>query len=161
VSTSSPVARTAAATVAAGAACVAYGTFIERRWYRLRHLHLPGALRPGVTRPVRVLHISDVHLDPPQEHRVRFLAEVARESYDLVAMTGDLLGADDAEDATIAALAPLTADGTPGVLVLGSNDLFGPLLKSPFVYMRDPNRRDHGTPLDTDRLLDGLAARVS
>jgi uncharacterized protein len=157
VSSSSPLARTAAATAAAGAACVAYGTFIERRWYRLRHLHLPGALRPGVARPVRVLHVSDVHLDPPQEHRVRFLAEVARESYDLVAMTGDLLGADDAEDATVAALAPLTADGTPGVLVLGSNDLFGPLLKSPFVYMRDPDRRDHGTPLDTDRLLDGLA----
>lgn len=141
----------------AGAACVAYGTAIERRWYRLRHVHLRGVLPPGATRPVRILHVSDVHLDPPQDHRVRFLARVARESVDLVALTGDLLGAAGAEDAAVEALAPLTADGTPGVLVLGSNDLFGPTLKNPLGYITDPDRRDHGPRLDTDRLLDGLA----
>lgn len=152
----SPLARTAGAVAAVAAACVAYGTLVERRWYRLRHLHLRGALRPGATRPVRILHISDVHLDPPQDHRVRFLAEVARESYDLVALTGDLLGGPGAEDATVAALAPLTADGTPGVQVLGSNDLFGPTPKSPSAYFIDPERRDHGEPLHTDRLVAGL-----
>lgn len=142
---------------AAGAGCVAYGTFVERRWYRLRHVHLPGALRPGAEQPLRVLHVSDVHLDPPQQHRVDFLAEVARESYDLVVLTGDLLGAAGAEDAAVRAIAPLTADGTPGVLVLGSNDLFGPTFKSPTTYFVDPDRREYGQRLDTDRMLDGLA----
>ena len=153
----SPLARTVGAVGVAGVGCVAYGTLVERRWYRTRHVHLRGALRPGAQRPVRLLHVSDVHLDPPQEHRVRFLAELARESVDLVVLTGDLLGAPGAEDATVAALAPLTAGGTPGVLVLGSNDLFGPTPKNPATYFLDPDRRVHGDPLDTERLLDGLA----
>ena len=149
--------RTAAGLGLAGAACVAYGTLVERRWYRLRHLHLRGALRAGAERPLRVLHVSDVHLDPPQQHRVDFLAEVAREHYDLVVLTGDLLGAAGAEDAVVAALAPLTADGTPGVLVLGSNDLFGPIFKNPANYFLRPDLRIHGRRLDTERMLDGLA----
>lgn len=149
--------RAVAGIGATGAACVAYGTLIERRWYRLRHLHLPGALRPGAERPVRILHVSDVHLDPPQQHRVDFLAEVAREPVDLVVLTGDLLGGRGAEDTVVAALAPLTADGTPGVLVLGSNDLFGPTFKNPAHYFLHPARREYGVRLDTERMLDGLA----
>ena len=154
---SSLLARGAAAIGAAGAACVAYGTVVERRWYRLRHLHVPGALRPGAERPVRVLHVSDLHLDPPQQHHVDFLAEVAREPYDLVALTGDLMEAEGAEDAVVRALAPLTADGTPGVVVIGSHDVYGPRFKNPVHYFRDPDHRIYGSPLDTDRMLDGLA----
>lgn len=153
-----PPLRRAAATVGVvGAGCIAYGTLVERRWYRLRHLHLPGALRPGAERPLRVLHVSDVHLDPPQQHRVDFLADLAREPVDLVVLTGDLLGSQHAEDAVVDALAPLTASGTPGVLVLGSNDLYGPTFKHPIVYFVDPERRVHGARLDTERMLDGLA----
>lgn len=154
---SSVATRTAAGLSLAGAACVAYGTLVERRWYRLRHHHLRGALRPGAERPLRVLHVSDVHLDPPQQHRVDFLAEVAREPYDLVVLTGDLLGAVGAEDDVVDALAPLTAAGTPGVLVLGSNDLFGPIFKNPANYFLRPDMRVHGRRLDTERMLDGLA----
>lgn len=154
---SAAFARGAASVGLAGAACVAYGTLIERRWYRLRHLHLRGALRPGAGRPVRLLHVSDIHLDPPQRHRVDFLAEVAREDVDLVVLTGDLLGSAGAEDDAVAAIAPLTADGTPGVLVLGSNDLFGPTFKNPVDYFVDQDRRVYGQRLDTGRMLDGLA----
>jgi predicted MPP superfamily phosphohydrolase len=141
---------------AAGAACVAYGSLIERRWYRLRRLVMPRALR----RPGRftVLHISDIHLIPGQDHRIRFLASLADQDHDLVVVTGDLLGAEDAEDLTVAALAPLTSRGRPGLVVLGSNDLFGPLAKSPTRYFTQPERRIHGTPLDTGRLVDGLAS---
>lgn len=153
----SPLTRTAAAVAATGAACVAYGTLVERRWYRLRHRHVRGVLRPGAVRPLRILHVSDVHLDPPQQHRVDFLAEVARERVDLVVLTGDLLGSVGAEDATVDALAPLTADGTPGVLVLGSNDRYGPTPKNPARYFTDPQLKLHGPALDTERLLDGLA----
>ncbi len=149
--------RLATTVGAVGAACVTYGVVVERTWWRLRHVHLHGALRPGAQRPVRLLHVSDVHLIPGQDRKVAFIRQAAREQADLVVMTGDLLGAADTEEAAVRALAPLTASGRPGVLVLGSNDLFGPTFKNPFAYMTDPERREHGIPLDTDRMLDGLA----
>jgi uncharacterized protein len=151
-----PLTRAAAATAAAGAGCVAYGVAIERRWYRLRRVTLPGVLRrPGT---LRVLHVSDLHLLPGQDHRVEFLAGLERLDHDLVVASGDLLGAPDVEDLTAAALAPLTTRGRPGLVVLGSNDLFGPVLKSPFSYFTDPDRRTYGVRLDTDRLIDRLAS---
>ncbi|MBW3657388.1 MAG: metallophosphoesterase [Actinobacteria bacterium] len=141
---------------AAGAACVAYGVVLERRWYRLRHLAIPGALRtPG---ELTILHISDIHLSPGQDHRAAFLAELAGEHYDLVVATGDLLGDVGMEDATVGAMAPLTADGTPGLVVLGSNDLFGPTPKSPLLYFTSPGTRRYGHRHDTERMLRGLAA---
>lgn len=145
--------RTAAAL---GAACVAYGTFIERRWYRLRRVHLPGVLAPDTSRRLRVLHLSDLHLDPPQHHKVEFIRSLVAEGADLVALTGDLLGSADAEDAAVELLAPLTADGTPGVAVLGSNDLFGPIAKGYHHYLLNPELRVHGQRLDTPRLVSGL-----
>lgn len=150
-----PLARGVTAIAAVGIACVAYGTLVERRWYRLRRIRLAGALqRPG---RLRVLHISDVHLVPGQDHRTRFLASLAGADHDLVVATGDLLGGAGAEDATVAALAPLTSGGRTGVVVLGSNDRFGPVPKSPLAYFTRPERRVHGTPLDTERFVDGLA----
>lgn len=132
-----------------------YGVAIERRWYRLRHLAVPGVLRgPG---DLTILHISDTHLAPPQQHRVDFLRRLADEDYDLVVATGDLLGDLGAEDALVDALTPLTADGTPGLVVLGSNDLFGPTPKNPFLYFTDPDERRYGGRHDTARMLRGLA----
>lgn len=134
---------------------MAYGVGIERRWYRLRRLTVPGVLRrPG---GLTILHVSDVHLVPPQQHRVDFLRRLAGERYDLVVATGDLLGDIGAEDALVDAMAPLTADGTPGLVVLGSNDLFGPTPKSPFLYFTAPSERRYGRRHDTDRMLRGLA----
>jgi len=150
-----PVRKALGATVIAGAACVAYGGLIERRWYRLGRLEIPGVLRrPGA---LTILHLSDVHLVPRQQHRVRFLASLADEDYDLVAVTGDLVGALDAEQAAVAALAPLTSRDRPGLVVLGSNDWYAPVIKSPLAYLTDPERRTLGAPLDTDRLTAGLA----
>lgn len=149
------LARAAATSVAAGASLVAYGTLVERRWYRLRHVRVTGALRrPGAR--LRILHVSDLHLVPRQEHRIRFLASLAELPHDLVVATGDLLGWVDAEEATAASLAPLTRGGRPGVAVLGSNDRFGPVPKSPLAYLTAPERRVHGQPLDTPRLVRAL-----
>lgn len=135
---------------------MAYGVAIERRWYRLRDVAVPGVLR----RPAEltILHVSDVHLDPPQQHRVDFLRRVAAADYDLVVATGDLLGARGATDALVEAMAMLTADGTPGLVVLGSNDLFGPTPKSPHLYFTAPETRLHGERLDTEAMVTGLAA---
>jgi uncharacterized protein len=73
-----------------------------------------------------------------------------------VVAAGDLLGAPDAEDLTAAALAPLTAAGQPGVVVLGSNDFYAPVIKSPLSYFTDPDRRVFGQRLDTQRLVERL-----
>jgi uncharacterized protein len=134
-----------------GAGCVGYGTLIERRWYRLRRLRIEGILRsPGT---LRILHVSDLHLVPGQDHRVAFLAELAGLDHDVVVAAGDLLGAPEAEDVTAAALAPLTSRGQPGLAVLGSSDLFAPRPKSPFTYFTAPGGRVFGEALDTARLV--------
>lgn len=139
---------------AAGGACVAYGTLIERRWYRLQRLQVPGVLRrPG---RLRILHVTDLHLLPRQRHRIAFLHELAHLDHDLVVATGDLLGGPGAEDAAVAALAPLTSGGRAGLSVIGSNDRFGPVPKVPWRYLTEPTHRTAGVRLDTDRLLDGL-----
>ena len=106
-----------------------------------------------------VLHVADTHLTPPDPRLVAEVERLASDvAADLVVATGDLLGAVGAEDATVDMLAALTADGTPGLAVLGSNDLFGPAPKSPLLYFTDPSARTVGEPLDTDRFVAGLEA---
>ncbi|MEY3020255.1 MAG: hypothetical protein RLZZ272_1239 [Actinomycetota bacterium] len=157
----------ALAVLLAGAAAFAWGVLVERHWYVVRRVTLPGALAaPG---RLRILHVSDVHLIPPQRRRVHFLTGLARLDHDLLVITGDLLGAEGAEDAAIAAIAPLTAPDRPGVLVLGSNDLYAPAFKTPLHYLRPGASRwprtaataaleePLGPTLDTDRLIAGLA----
>jgi uncharacterized protein len=152
--------RTLTAAGLAGAGALAYATLVERRWYALRHATVPGVLRrPGAR--LRILHVSDLHLAPGQEHRVRFLASLAHLDHDLVVATGDLLEGTDMEEQAAAALAPLTSRGRPGLAVLGSHDRFGPTKRAPWSYLRAPSdaaERPHGPPLDTPRLIDALAA---
>jgi predicted MPP superfamily phosphohydrolase len=144
----------AGAGLAAGAALLGYAT-LEARWYRLRQLMLPDVLRvPGAT--LRLLHISDVHLAHGQQHRVRFLRSLAELDADLIVITGDLLGDVDIEDEAVDAVAELTGPGRPGLFVLGSNDLYGPLVKSPHRYLTHRRLPIHGTPLAFDRLVERL-----
>jgi len=51
----------------AGAAAIGYASVIERNWFALREQEIP-VLPPGV-QPLRVLHISDLHLTPGR-HRL-------------------------------------------------------------------------------------------
>lgn len=150
--------RALLAGTATGLAGVGYATLVEPRWYRLRRITVPGALRSPDAGPLRILHVSDVHLVPGQHHRSRFLASLGELDHHLVVATGDLLGAEDAETLTARALAPLTTGDRPGLVVLGSNDVYGPVPKSPLAYLTQPERRVHGPVLDTRRLVEELAA---
>lgn len=152
-----PVAtRAAAVTTSVGTALLAYG-WLEARWYRLRHLHLTGVTPPGGP-PLRVLHVSDLHLSRRHRRIGDFLTGLAHEPYDLVVATGDLLGDEGMEEQAVAALAPLTADGRPGLAVLGSNDFWAPTPRNPLRYFAGPSTAQaHGTALDTDRLVAGLS----
>ena len=140
---------------ATGAACVAYGTFIERRWFRAREVRVPGVLAPG-SPPFTILHVSDIHLDPPDPRTVGFVRGLAGRPADLVVATGDLLGEFDAEDAAVELLGALTAGGTPGLAVLGSHDVYGPTRVNPFAYFRERGPETDGPRLQTKRLVAGL-----
>lgn len=103
---------------AVGATCFAYGALYEVRAYRLRRLELP--VLPSGSRPLRVLHVSDLHLVPQQWRKVEWTRGLAALEPDLVINTGDNIAHVNAVPAALEALAPLLE--FPGVFVFGSND---------------------------------------
>lgn len=144
----------AAALTGAAGATAGWATVVEPRWFALRHVTVP-ALRAAASRPLRLLHLSDLHLAPRQEHRHRFVARCLATEPDLVVCTGDLLGSRDAVGAAVAAMA---GPGAPAVCVLGSNDRYGPARKNPLRYLFDSDHQVFGEPLDSGRLVAGLRA---
>jgi predicted MPP superfamily phosphohydrolase len=98
-------ARLAIGATTAGAATVAYAAGVERRHWTLREATLP-VLAEGA-RPLRVLHVSDMHLTPTQHSKRRWVAELAALEPDLVVDTGDNLAHPRAVPAFVAALGPL------------------------------------------------------
>ena len=144
-----------AAAVATGLATLGWSTLIERRWYALRHAAVP-VLRPGASRPLRVLHLSDLHHIAGQLHLLAFVRACADTAPDVVAVSGDLLEEDAAIDDVVDALAAVARDRV-GIAVLGAHDYWGSTAKNPFEYFLAPGRRHYGMPLDTVRLIAGLS----
>ncbi len=124
------VARYAGGVVALGAAGLAYGGLIERNAFVLRRRVVP-VLDPG-TAPVRVLHVSDLHITAAQTHKQRWISALARLRPDLVVNTGDTISDPEAIPAIMQALRPLFA--FPGAFVPGNNDYFAPKPKNPMGY---------------------------
>ena len=116
---------------AAGAATVGYATVIERNWFILRQQDVP-VLPPG-SAPLRVLHISDLHLTPGRHRLMAFVRSLAALEPDLVVNTGDSISSALAIKPLIETLGPLLE--RPGVFVYGSNDLYSPKPKNPARYM--------------------------
>lgn len=138
-----------AVVAAAGAATLAWGTLIERNAYRVRHEILP-VLDAGAD-PIRVLHISDLHMAPWQHAKQDWVRSLASLSPDLVVNTGDNLGHTDGLVGVRRALE--TFAGIPGVFVHGSNDYFGPTSKNPLAYFSGPSHRpEKAAELDTEAL---------
>ena len=81
--------RTGAVALGSTIAGIGYGSFVERNAFVLRELTMP-VLTPGST-PMRVLHISDIHMTPNQRHKQAWLRELASWEPDLVVNTGDNL----------------------------------------------------------------------
>lgn len=136
-STSNAALRTAAGAVAAGVGALAWGTLVERNWYALRRFEMP-VLAPG-SAPLRVLHVSDLHIVPRQERRIQWVRELARLEPDFVINTGDNLSDEDAIPSALRAMEPLMA--FPGAFVFGSNDYFYPKLKNPLRYFYDSHAK--------------------
>ncbi|MBP2437473.1 metallophosphoesterase [Microbacterium amylolyticum] len=140
---------------AVGAAAAAWGMGVERHLFTVRH-HVVPVLSSG-SDPIRVLHISDMHLAPWQTRRREWIANLASLRPDVVIDTGDNLGHPDAIPAVRSALAPFA--GLPGVHVHGSNDIWSPRPRNPFRYFLGPSERTKAAPLlDTqglDQVLEG------
>jgi predicted MPP superfamily phosphohydrolase len=146
--------RLAAGLIAVGSVTAAYASLVERNWYRLRRVVVP-VLGPG-SAPLRVLHISDVHMTPGQHRKQRWITALARTEPDLVIVTGDNLAHVDAVPAVLRSYEPLL--DLPGAFVFGSNDYFGPVLKNPLGYLRRSRQHLEGPPLPAHELRAGLVA---
>lgn len=134
---------------ALGAAAAVWGIGVERYLFTVRR-HVVRVLEPG-TRPIRVLHLSDLHMAPWQHRKQDWVSRLAALRPDLVINTGDNMGHLDALDGLRDALDTLA--GIPGVFVHGSNDLYAPLPKNPFLYFKGPSERHRAPrPIDTDAL---------
>ncbi len=100
------IAAAAGALGAAGAATLGYALW-EARQYTLREveLTLPRiAARPG---PLRVLHLSDLHLAPRNTDRIAWIRDLARLPVDLTVVTGDFHGDAAGPQLALHALEPL------------------------------------------------------
>ncbi|MCW4385173.1 metallophosphoesterase [Salinibacterium sp. SYSU T00001] len=133
-----------ATAAAAGAAAFAWGSLVERRAYRLRHETL--AVLDAGAAPIRILHLSDLHMAPWQHGKQEWVRGLAALEPDLVINTGDNLGHRDGLTGIRHALEPFA--GVPGVFVHGSNDYFGPTTKNPLGYLLGPSER----PSEAERL---------
>jgi predicted MPP superfamily phosphohydrolase len=146
-------ARCVVAGAAAGLGAYAYGTRYEAHAYTLRRFEVP-VLAQG-TRPIRLLHVSDLHIIPAQRDKLDWVRGLAALEPDLVVSTGDMMSSVDAVPAVLDALEPLFA--FPGCFVPGNNDYFGPKRKNPVRYFFPHNRRVYGPPLPRPDLAAAMA----
>jgi uncharacterized protein len=119
------------AAAAASAGAVAYAAGYEVRAFRLRFVDVP--VLPAGSPPLRVLHLSDLHVVPGQRRKVEWVRGLADLDFDVVVNTGDNLSHTDAVPWAIEALEPLLS--RPGVFVFGSNDYYAPRLANPARYL--------------------------
>ena len=123
--------------------------------WRLRQLEL--AVLPVGADPIRVLHISDMHIAPGQRAKLRWVQGLARLRPDLVINTGDNLGHLNAIPLALKALDPLLE--FPGVFVNGSNDYRSPTARNPLSYLWQPSEPRFVRDIDTQSFTDALEQR--
>lgn len=130
-----PLGWAAGLTLTAAAATLAYASTVVRTLYQVREETL--AILPPGTSPLRVLHLSDIHMVPGQKSKADWLHSLASLNPDLVVNTGDNLSHKKAVGPLLQALEPLLK--VPGVFVPGSNDYYAPVFKNPLRYFAGPS----------------------
>jgi uncharacterized protein len=148
--------RVLTAAAVTGGAVFGYGSVIERNWFALRRVEVP--VLPAGAVPVRVLHISDMHLTPGRHRLMSWVRSLDALAPDLVVNTGDSIAHPQAVQPLLDALGPLL--DRPGVFVFGSNDLYSPVPHNPFRYLWESStlRRRHEPDLPWAELGASLAA---
>lgn len=147
-------ARVAAFAAGAGMGALAYGALYENHAYTLRRFDVP-VLAPG-TRPIRLLHLSDLHLTSRQHRKRDWIRGLAELEPDLVINTGDTLSDPAGIPAVLRALEPLF--GFPGAFVPGNNDYYAPRPKNPLRYLFPESGSVLGDPLPWAELAATMSA---
>ena len=135
------LAGTAGGLLVAGAGALAYGV-AEAQAFTVRRIEVP-VLAPG-QKPLRVLHVSDIHLMPYQARKLAFVAGLADLQPDLVVNTGDNISSPVSIGLLARAWEGLL--GVPGVFVFGSNDYSRPTFRNPLRYLAGPSGRRERPP---------------
>jgi uncharacterized protein len=153
----SNVTRTLALGALVGAAGVVYAAGYESRAYTLRKVEMP-VLPPG-SAPLKVLHLSDIHMTPGQAKKQQWLRSLSSLEPDLVVNTGDNLAHMKSVPVILESLGDLL--DVPGVFVMGSNDYFSPSLRNPLRYLLpdDGRRNIHTAKLPWRDLRAGFESR--
>jgi predicted MPP superfamily phosphohydrolase len=144
--------RALAVTSSVGLGALAYA-HLETRRFTLRRVQIP-VLEPDQA-PIRLLHISDLHMVPGQKAKSQWVRSLATLNPDAVVATGDFLSHEEGIPIALEALNPLT--DLPGAFVLGSNDYYASRPINPIKYFSTPSQR---TPtramLDWEPLVKGM-----
>lgn len=111
----------AATTTLLAAAAAGYG-MAEAQAYTIRRFDVP-VLATGA-RPLRILHLSDLHVRRGEQRKVAWIRRLAQLRPDLVVNTGDTISDDGAISTIVSALQPLAE--FPAVFVPGNNDYYVP-----------------------------------
>ncbi|WP_166986980.1 metallophosphoesterase [Canibacter zhoujuaniae] len=135
-----------------GAAAATWATVIERNLFAVRQKEV--AVLPSGAAPLRVAHISDLHLAPWQDRKIDWLRQQASLQPDIVVLTGDLTGHKESIEAVRYALKPLIEAAETTVFVHGSNDYYGPVFKNPLKYLKPhtAKKTKKQPDIDNDRL---------
>jgi predicted MPP superfamily phosphohydrolase len=135
--------RAAGSLAAVATGGIVWSTVLERRWYALRRVEVQ-VLRPGAW-PIRLLHLSDLHITPDQHHKAAWVSALADLRPDLVVNTGDTLSHARSVPIAISAFGALL--DLPGAFVFGNNDYFAPRPRSPHRYFVKSPRMPTTPPL--------------
>jgi predicted MPP superfamily phosphohydrolase len=138
----------AAGATAAGGATFAYASLVERNMFTLRRFDVP-VLEPDAE-PLRILHISDLHMMPDQSRKQTWVSALGGTDPDLVIVTGDNMSSPDAVPGVLRALEPLFS--MPGAFVFGSNDYRGPVWRNPLEYLLPDREYVQGVELPFESL---------
>jgi predicted MPP superfamily phosphohydrolase len=138
----------AAGTTAAAGSTFAYASLVERNMFTLRRFDVP-VLEPDAE-PLRILHISDLHMMPDQHRKQAWVAALGGTDPDLVVVTGDNMSSPDSVPGVLRALDPLLS--LPGAFVFGSNDYNGPVWRNPLLYLMPDREYVQGIELPFEGL---------
>ena len=106
---------------------------------------------PKGSKPIRILHLSDLHLRKTSYFQKNFLPKLNPSNYDFVVVTGDFISSNDGIDIFLNYCSNLTS--LPGFYVFGSNDYYKPVFKNPLSYLiRNSSNARRGEELDWKKL---------
>ena len=143
------------ALLALGILTFLWASLVERNRFTVKRDEL--SILPSGAKPIRVLHISDLHMAPWQKRKLAWINGLGSLDPDLVVNTGDNLGHREAISPVLDALKPLLK--VPGVFVNGSNDYHAPELRNPIAYLTKPSSPSHTEALPTANLTDVFEAQ--